>query len=200
MALKNIKSGGIVASQVETESAKLLIEKLQLQPHIEGGYFVETDRSRDLVANPYYNNNSNNNNNNNNNNNEDQDRHRSFSTLIYYLLTSVSPIGRFHRNKSRTIHLLHQGRARYVVIHPDGELETFTVGHDVANGEKLQWIVEGGDYKASFLISNEECLISEVVVPGFDYKDHNFMSSRDELVGLIGEERASEWDWLLRPN
>ena len=55
-------------------------------------------------------------------------------------------------------------------------IESFTVGHDVAKGEKLQWIVEGGKFKASFLLfllpepgeekSKAGCLISETVIPG----------------------------------
>lgn len=63
----------------------------------------------------------------------------------------------------------------------------------------MQWIVEGGDYKASFLIEDgdDECLISEVVIPGFDYHDHNFMSSREELVALAGEDVAKQYGWLL---
>lgn len=85
---------------------------------------------------------------------------------------------------NRTVHTLHKGRARYVIIHADevvngvrpaGEarIETYVVGQDVAAGERLQWVVEGGKYKASFLLPDEDgagaaaaskdgCLISEV--------------------------------------
>ncbi|KAK9447782.1 RmlC-like cupin domain-containing protein [Limtongia smithiae] len=177
---------GLTATPAESEHATALIAALNMIPHIEGGYFVETDRSALVMPNPY--------------NPTAADPTRTLSTLIYYLLTPHSPIGRFHRNKSRTIHLLHKGRATYVLIHPDGSMETYVVGHDVAKGEKLQWIVEGGDYKASFVDAGEECLISEVVIPGFEYTDHNFMATRDELVSLIGEEQAQEWDWLLSKN
>jgi predicted cupin superfamily sugar epimerase len=44
-------------------------------------------------------------------------------------------------------------------------IETFVVGHDVTKGEKSVWIVEGGKYKASFLLDGaegERLLISEV--------------------------------------
>ncbi|KAK9458726.1 RmlC-like cupin domain-containing protein [Lipomyces oligophaga] len=156
-----------------------------MQKHIEGGYFVETDRSISTVTNPYE------------HKDDVDDTTRNESTLIYYLLTPHSPSGRFHRNKSRTIHVLHRGKAKYVLIHPDGTLETFNVGQDVANGEKLQWIVEGGDYKASYITTTEPCLISEVVIPGFDYRDHNFMATREELVNLVGEKIATDWEWLL---
>lgn len=71
---------------------------------------------------------------------------------------------------------LHKGRGRYVIIHvnekQDGQrarIETFVVGQDIYNGERLQWLVEGGKYKASFLLpdvkggsESEGLLISEV--------------------------------------
>lgn len=49
-------------------------------------------------------------------------------------------------------------------------VEVFTVGKDVAKGEKLQWIVDGGKFKASYLLPDDEeggktsegLLISEV--------------------------------------
>ena len=49
-------------------------------------------------------------------------------------------------------------------------VDTFVVGQDVAKGERLQWIVEGGKYKATFLLEDEDgggksgegLLISEV--------------------------------------
>lgn len=48
-------------------------------------------------------------------------------------------------------------------------VECFTVGTDVENGERVVWVVEGGKYKASYLVGEEgvdewesRCLISEV--------------------------------------
>jgi uncharacterized protein len=83
-------------------------------------------------------------------------------------------------------------------------VETFVVGHDVEKGERLQWIVPGGKYKASFLLPDEEggassdgLLISETVVPGFEFCDHDFLDE-EGLQELVGEERAAELNWLLR--
>lgn len=84
-------------------------------------------------------------------------------------------------------------------------IESFVVGQDLAKGERLQWIVEGGKYKASFLLPDEEggtdsqgLLISETVVPGFEFCDHDFLK-QEALVELVGEEQARELDWLLSP-
>ena len=151
---------------VETPSTRHLITKLRLQKHPEGGYFRETDRDPLRVPNPFR------------SSSNDDDSTRAASTTIYYLLTPADPTGRFHRNKGRTIHTLHSGRGRYVIIHEDekekGEkarVETFVVGHDIQAGEKVQWLVEGGKYKASFLLpdadgrpESEGLLISEVYI------------------------------------
>ncbi|KAL2073306.1 hypothetical protein VTL71DRAFT_10630 [Oculimacula yallundae] len=196
----------------EPPSISTVISALNLTPHIEGGYYVETDRSEATIPSPFpakpssstsglvpqrpgFN-----------------PELRSLSTTIFYLLTPSGPQGGFHRNAARTVHTLHRGRGTYVIIHADentssGEkrVESFVVGSDVTKGEKLQWIVEGGKFKASFLLpdveggkESEGLLISETVVPGFEYVDHDFLTEGG-LVDLVGGEKADELKWLLSP-
>lgn len=188
-------------------SLKKLIDDWQLIKHREGGYFKETDRSPFFMdvcddeeqasggdvtcafgekAKP------------------DENTltvKRNYSTLIYYLLTPDAPVGKLHKNKNRIIHILQKGKGQYVLIYPDGTIKSFKVGFDYANGEVAQWVVPGGVYKASFLLPNEEfdngLLISEVVVPGFEYADHKFMTGEKELVELVGEEKAQSLEFLL---
>lgn len=159
-------------SHAEGAGVRRIIDLLNMETHIEGGYFVETDRDArqiTLEGGKYqpaqYSHNT--------------GEQRPLSTSIFYLLTPKRSIGHFHRNASRTIHNLHQGRGIYVILKNDNDhgsnnfqIETFRVGRDIAGGERLQWIVEGGNYKASFLIpdaSVEEgessLLISEVMSP-----------------------------------
>jgi predicted cupin superfamily sugar epimerase len=83
-------------------------------------------------------------------------------------------------------------------------VETFVVGGDVLAGERLQWIVEGGKYKASFLLEDDAtggegtgCLISETVVPGFEYEDHDFLK-RERAEVLLSREQLEEMGWMLR--
>lgn len=186
-----------------------LVTSLNLIPHIEGGYFAETDRATETIPSPF------------GGQMESTSKLapqrpgfdptvRNTSTTIFYLLTPGGPQGGFHRNKARTVHTLHQGRGCYVIIHADSEceekmVEIFNVGHDVAKGERLQWIVEGGKFKASYLLPDEEggdssqgLLISETVVPGFEFCDHDFLSVRG-LVSLVGSTKAEELKWLLSP-
>lgn len=97
-----------------------------------------------------------------------------------------------------------------MLIHADEpgkekRIETYIVGPNVAKGERLQWIVDGGKFKASYLLPDEESgsesqglLISETVVPGFEYCDHDFLSPQG-LVDLLSPEKAEELKWLLSP-
>ncbi|CAG9999612.1 unnamed protein product [Clonostachys byssicola] len=188
----------------ETASIQAVVDKLGLSPHIEGGYYKVTDVSPSTIPSPY----------------PPTPRSketlalagtseaesdasvRLMSTTIFYYLTPNRPQGTFHANRSRIIHTLHHGRGRYVLIHPDGRLETFVVGPDIAAGERLSWVVEGGVWKASFLLPSEEAeeeglLISETVVPGFDYLDHEFLTP-EAFSDLLPEETASKLEWLVR--
>ncbi|KAG0672608.1 hypothetical protein C6P45_000039 [Maudiozyma exigua] len=171
-----------------------LIEDWAMIKHQEGGYFKETDRSpftmtvgeQTMSVTPGH--------------GEDTVM-RNYSTLIYYLLTSNSPVGKLHKNKNRIIHILQRGKGQYVLIHPDGTIKSFRVGFDYANGEVSQWVVPGGVYKASFLIPNDEfnngLLISEVVVPGFSFDDHMFMPDYATLQQLVGKDNATKLAFLL---
>lgn len=153
-----------------------IIQDLQLLKHPEGGYYKETDRSPFTM----------------------EQEKRNYSTLIYYLLTPQCQRGRFHKNKNRIIHTLHRGRGQYVLLYPNGYVHSFKVGYDTTAGEVSQWVVPGGVYKASFPLENDELcdslLISEVVVPGFDFADHQFMTGGyDELLALLnGDKRIAD--------
>jgi uncharacterized protein len=205
----------------ESASAQAIIDKLGLQSHVEGGYFVETDRDKMRIPNPFQ-------------PQELGDSTRAAMTTIHYYLTPKTPLGAFHRNKGRTVHTLHKGRGRYVIIHADeaaapefpggypgssssddapeekrwkgkARVETFVVGQDIAKGERLQWIVDGGKYKGTFVLpdeaggkeSKEGLLISEVVVPGFEFADHDFMRA-ERLTALVTSEQREEVGWMLR--
>ncbi|KAL7923592.1 RmlC-like cupin domain-containing protein [Trichoderma austrokoningii] len=194
------------SSSTESAGVTSIIKSLSLIEHVEGGYFAVTDVSNTFIPSPYpetplsqrtidlvdglpadY----------------DPSKRR-LSTTIFYYLTPNRPMGSFHRNRSRIIHSLHRGRGRYVLIHPGGRIESFVVGPNVERGEKLQWVVEGGVWKASFLLADEDgqsnsdgLLISETVVPGFEYADHEFLS-QDRLVEVVPGTEAKALQWLVK--
>ncbi|KAL6878834.1 RmlC-like cupin domain-containing protein [Trichoderma novae-zelandiae] len=194
------------SSAPESPPVSATLKALSLIEHVEGGYFAVTHVNPTTIPSPYP-------------RTPLSQRTidlagglpadfdpavRRLSTTIYYYLTPNRPQGSFHRNRSRIIHTLHRGRGRYVLIHPDGRVESFVVGPNIEQGEKLQWVVEGGDYKASFLLpdndgqsSSDGLLISETVVPGFEYADHEFLS-HERLAEILPEEKAKALEWLVK--
>ncbi len=133
------------------------ITQLKLIPHQEGGYY-----RRHFEANhrPKV---------------STEKGARFSATSIYYMLTGDSPVGFFHMNQSDIIHIFNDGDPiSYYLIETTGELKTFTLGKDIQAGQLLSAVVPGGVWKASTLSSKTQDsygLITEVVVPGFDYAD-----------------------------
>ncbi len=130
-----------------------LIEQLQLEPHVEGGYFKRSFGHHLSATLPGL-------------------GERLLMSSIYYMLTDDSPIGHFHRNRSDIIHYWHAGSPmRYWLIDRAGHLSTAVLGPDLTAGQQLQLHVPGGYWKASRLESGEFGLLSEAVSPGFDFND-----------------------------
>lgn len=156
-----------------TVSAQALIQALDLQSHVEGGYFRRTYQADhremlDTVGGPRY-----------------------LMTSIYYLLTEQSPVGQFHFNHSDIVHFFHLGDPiEYSMIHADGSLETLVMGNDILAGQHLQMHVPGGIWKASRLLEGEHGfgLISEAVSPGFDFADME-MGDRRKLIAQFPQHR-----------
>ncbi|KAF8191363.1 RmlC-like cupin domain-containing protein, partial [Pholiota molesta] len=172
-------------------SSSALINDLQLQEHPEGGYFVVTNVQKEKILSPFA-----------------EGKPRELATSIYYFLTYDRPIGLFHMNKSVTYHVLHQGRAEYTLITPGNPptIEKKVMGTNAAAGETRMLVVGTGIWKRSSLLEedlqkaraqNEQeqvnCLITEVVVPGFDWEDHVYMY-KDTLEKLFeGVEGGDGW-------
>lgn len=154
----------MVAPPPSRLSGAALIDALALEPHVEGGYFhrtytapLATDQTSD-------------------------GRRRPAASSIFYLLTSDSPVGYLHSNRSDILHFWHAGDPlRYTLLSPAGELSTVTLGPDLSAGQQLQLLVPGGTWKASALANpSAEAygLISEVVCPGFDFADHRMADAQ----------------------
>lgn len=151
-----------------------IIRTLDLQPHLEGGYFRRTYQAdhRDPL--------------------ETRSGPRYLMTSIYYLLDQRSPVGQFHFNRSDILHYFHLGDAiEYSLIHADGSLQTLVMGADILAGQLLQLHVPGGIWKASRLLEgeNEFGLISEAVSPGFDFADME-MGDRQKLTQQFPQHRT----------
>jgi len=163
----------------ESAASQNLISLQNLEPHPEGGYYALKNVNPLTIPNPF----------------KDVAPNlpstKPISSSIHYLLTPHSAKGHWHRNRSTIYHAQHCGSARYIVIHAaewepgkHARIESFVLGPNADKGEVLQLTVQGGTYKASYLIDaggdevvvNEKriegpgCLISEVVVPGFGFE------------------------------
>ena len=144
------------------ESVKQIVDSLGLEPHPEGGYFRRTYTSKTIAPiGPKHSN-------------------RPTLTCIYYLLTSDSPIGHLHVNRSDIVHFFHAGSPiEYTLVSPERDLKTIILGTDIEAGHQLQLTVPGSCWKASELVDGEYGLIGEAVSPGFAYEDMAFVSSQD---------------------
>ena len=130
------------------------MERLSLLEHLEGGYFAENYRSPTSMET------------------NREGKERAVLTSIYYMLTDDRPIDRFHKNQSDIIHYFHAGSAiTYLIVSPQGDLQTAKLGLDINRGEVPQLLVPGGFWKAAVLETGEFGLLGEAVAPGFDYRD-----------------------------
>lgn len=122
---------------------------------------------------------------------------------------------------AKTYHVLHQGRAEYTLIYP-GEngnpprVEKHVMGTNAAAGEVRQLLVGTSVWKVSRLlpqdveicrsteggVENWGCLITEVVVPGFAWEDHTFLTLEElkEIFAGVegGEKYVNEYSKFLR--
>jgi predicted cupin superfamily sugar epimerase len=143
------------------------VAQLALQPHPEGGYF-----KRIYTATPHL---------------PGERGERALATSILYLLDRAQPRGCLHRNRSDILHfLLDGGPLEYLVV------ENGMLRREILGGAGARFLlVRGGCWKASRLVgAAAHGLIAEVVVPGFDYADHEFATAetiRRELPALFGE-------------
>jgi uncharacterized protein len=96
-------------------TSKDLIQKLQLQPHPEGGFYRETYRSNETVVLP-------------------EGKIRNVCTSIYYLLEDKNKSA-FHRIQSDELWFFHQGQPLEIVFIQDGQLNKIILGNNVEKGE-----------------------------------------------------------------
>ncbi len=134
-----------------------LIEAFNLEPHpLEGGYFRRTYCSDESVRLEI--------------------GERALASAIYYALTLDQPLGYLHRNRSDILHCHHSGAAvRYLLVDESQGLREYILGSDVDQGQTPQLLVKGGTWKASELLAEPSlgyALITEVVIPAFEYKDN----------------------------
>jgi len=134
-----------------------LIEKLNLVPHPEGGFYRETYRSEETKGN------------------------RNLMTSIYFLLTSEH-VSHLHRIKSDELWYYHGGSPLIVHILDAFGHHEHIVGNDLEKGYFPQFLVPKNTIFGSTVLEKDSySLVSCVVSPGFDFDDFELFK-RDELL------------------
>lgn len=150
------------------KDSRYWIERLQLEPHPEGGYFRQTYRSDVVIAReglPV-----------------GFSGARAVSTAIYFLLEEEN-FSAFHRLRSDEIWHFYVGKPLVVhVIDAEGKYSRILLGDDPEAGQVLQAVVRAGCWFASHVADRKGfAVVGCTVAPGFDFADFE-MAKRDELV------------------
>lgn len=142
--------------------AAALIDRLQLIPHPEGGFYRETFRATETVLNA-------------------NGQIRSTGTAIYYLLEKDN-ISHFHRITSDETWFYHEGEAVEILMLKNQELIAIVLGPNLSAGEVYQATVPANTWFAAQVRNSKGySLVSCAVAPGFDFADFE-LAQFDTLV------------------
>lgn len=162
-------------------NASELITQYELQPHPEGGFYLQTYCSKEVIAATAL--------------PARFSGDRYFSTAIYFLLEGKQ-FSAFHRIKSDEIWHFYTGIALHIyVLHPDGKGELLKLGNDPVNGYSFQQMVPAGCWFASKPVNeNGFSFAGCTVAPGFDFTDFE-MGETGQLLKEYPQHE--EWVRLL---
>jgi predicted cupin superfamily sugar epimerase len=156
---------------MSTEEARHLVAQLNLKPHPEGGYFVETFRSGIQVCTPA--------------------TTRSAVTSIYYLLSEVN-FSAFHSVRSDEIWHHYRGAPVAIeMIDGDGRHDQVIIGR----ANHWQAIITAGTWFAAHAcVPDAYALVGCDVAPGFAFDDFE-LGTRDTLITAFPQHRAIVERW-----
>ena len=138
-----------------------LINLLKLEPHPEGGYFVQTFRSTSVVI-P-----------------NDSRETRTALTLIYFLLVQGG-VSRWHRVESDEAWHWYEGDPLelFVAAPETGAVQSLRLG-PISDTTAPQHVVPAGYWQAA-RSTGDYTLVGCSVGPGFEYSDFTLLSSLPE--------------------
>jgi predicted cupin superfamily sugar epimerase len=155
-------------NSVSMLTAKQIQDFLKLQPlPVEGGYFVESYRSKYTLAQPSL--------------SPCYQGERGLSTAIYYMLTPDT-FSAMHRLKGDEVYHFYLGDpVEMLILKPDGAAEAILLGQDLFAGMRVQHAVAGGTWQGSRLAPGGKfALMGTTMAPGFDSADYE-PGKRDAL-------------------
>lgn len=142
---------------MEREATSSLVERLDLAPHPEGGWYRETWAAPSGFTPEGY------------------PGFRAAATAIYFVLHPGEE-SRWHTVRSDELWLWHHGGPLELRLGGDGDepVRDFTpvvLGMDLAAAQRPQQLVSGSTWQAAVPLSDQPTLVSCVVAPGFDMAD-----------------------------
>lgn len=151
------------------ERAQEIIDRLDLTPHPEGGFYRETFRSQIIV--------------------ETHEGSRSASTAILYLLVGTD-VSRFHRIDADEVWHFHEGDPLTLyTLRADAKAES-----ECLHPGNPQLVVKRGDWFGAALDDVDSyCLISCTVAPGFEFSGFELA----ETSTLLSEWPDAE-NWIRK--
>ncbi len=156
------------------ERVQQLIQHYQMQPHPEGGFFLQTYKSSGSIPQSVL--------------PEGFAGPRPFSTAIYFLLEQGN-FSAFHRIRSDECWHFYEGQTLLVhMLNPDGSLTTIRLGPDIAHGELYQYVVPANCWFASEPAPGTSySFVGCTVSPGFDFADFELADTTTLIAGFPGQ-------------
>lgn len=144
------------------------VQKLEMLPHPEGGFFKESYRSHGLIPKNCL--------------GTEYQGDRNYSTAIYFLLSREN-FSAFHRIASDELWHFYAGDGLDIhILHTNGEYECIHLGNGEKENQVFQAMVPAGAWFASETSNkNSWALVGCTVAPGFDFQDFE-MAKRQDLV------------------
>lgn len=151
------------------------IQRLDLKPHPEGGFFREIYRSEEIIFSlglP-----------------KRFKQPRCFSTSIYYLLEGEQ-ISHFHRLKSDEIWHFYSGSSLTIhIINCKGKLLSQNLGNNPELNQSPQVIIPHQNWFAAEVDDKKSyTLVGCTVAPGFDFNDFE-LGKKSKLIQLFPDYR-----------
>ncbi|MCK5028065.1 MAG: cupin domain-containing protein [Bacteroidales bacterium] len=142
-----------------------LIQKYQLQPHPEGGYYREVYRSDQELLSPVVN------------------EKRNTVSHIYFLLKQ-GQFSRFHRVLHDEIWNFYGGSPLKIIEFDGINIEEKIIGKE---NESYFSVIQGGVFQAAES-TGEFSFVGCSVAPGFDFKDFSFLTDEPEMLASINKK------------
>ena len=146
-----------------------LIQKYNLEPHPEGGWYKQTYKSNEEIpadALP-----------------QRFGASRAFSTAIYFLLEKGN-FSAFHRIKSDECWHFYAGDPLFIyIIEQTGELKIISLGSNYEKGQSFHYVVPANCWFASRPAPGSEyCFVGCTVSPGFEFEDFELADATELSV------------------